>query len=173
MDADDICEPDRLKEQVQFMNANPDIDVLGTGALYYINGFNNKGIQINMPETHDQIIKTIYKKTPFIHPSVVMRKKFLIEMNGYALSVGYKNIEDWDLWVRGHKIFKYHNLQRQLIKHNARQTMTWTEFNNRFKGAIKVLIRDKKIQSYGLYHLALGFSVLLSKAKLYTPRIYK
>src|SRR3546814_17616776 len=30
MDADDICEVDRLAVQVDFLRANPDIDVLGT-----------------------------------------------------------------------------------------------------------------------------------------------
>lgn len=169
MDADDICDHNRIKEQVEYMNSHPEIAVLGTAASIIYRNSENGGV-LMMPETHKQIISQIYRKNPFIHSSVMMRKDFLRKMGGYVLSTGFKNIEDWDLWVRGHKIFKFHNLQKALIKYHARKTVTMRELYNRFLGIMRVLIREKRILIDGWFVVAWVVSALLAKANLYVPR---
>ncbi|RJR07488.1 glycosyltransferase [Candidatus Parcubacteria bacterium] len=171
MDADDICDHNRIKEQVEYMNSHPEIAVLGTAASI-VYGNNENGGVLMMPETHKQIVSQIYRKNPFIHSSVMMRKDFLRKMGGYVLSTGFKNIEDWDLWVRGHKIFKFHNLQKALIKYHARKTVTMRELYNRILGIMRVLIREKRILKDGWFVVAWMVSALLAKANLYVPRSF-
>ena len=172
MDADDICDHNRIKEQVEYMNSHPEIAVLGTAASI-VYGNNENGGVLMMPETHEQIVSQIYRKSPFIHSSVMMRKEFLEKMGGYGLSTGFKNIEDWDLWIRGHKIFKFHNLQKVLIKYHARKTVTMRELCNRFLGAMRILIREKRILKDGWFIVAWMVSALLGKMKLYVPKTYR
>ena len=172
MDADDVCDHNRIDEQVQYMNCHPEIAVLGTAASIFYGNDENGGVLI-MPETHEQIVSQIYRKSPFIHSSVMMRKEFLKKMGGYVLSTGFKNLEDWDLWIRGHKIFKFHNLQKILIKYHARKTVTTQELCNRSLGAIRILIREKRILKDGWFSVAWMISALLSKMKLYVPRTYR
>lgn len=172
MDADDICDHNRIKEQVEYMNSHPEIAVLGTAASI-VYGNNENGRVLMMPETHEQIVSQIYRKSPFIHSSVMMRKDFLRKMGGYVLSTAFKNLEDWDLWIRGHKIFKFHNLQKVLIKYHARKTVTMRELCNRFLGAMRILIREKRILKDGWFIVAWMFSALLAKAKLYVPKSFR
>ena len=172
MDADDICDHSRIKEQVEFMNFHPEIAVLGTAASIFYKNNENGGV-VMMPETHEQIVSQIYRKSPFIHSSVMMRKDFLRKMGGYVLSTGFKNLEDWDLWIRGHKIFKFHNLQKVLIKYHARKTVTMRELCNRFLGAMRILIREKRILKDGWFIVANMVSALLGKMKLYVPETYR
>ena len=172
MDADDICDHNRIKEQVEYMNSHPEIAVLGTAANIVCEN-NGNGVVVMMPETHEQIVSQIYRKSPFIHSSVMMRKEFLEKMGGYRLSTGFKNIEDWDLWIRGHKIFKFHNLQKVLIEYHGRKTVTIRELCNRFLGAMRILIREKKLLKDGWFIVASMVSALLGKMKLYVPKTYR
>ena len=151
------------------MNHHLEYYVLGTGAKYLFDNDQQPKV-VMMPEKHDDIVKNIFRFNPFIHSTVMMRKEFLQKMDGYVLSTGYKNIEDWDLWIRGHKLFKYYNLQKSLIRYKARYTMTWPELLNRFRGAIKLLINNNRIVRDGWYIIAWFISALLSKTNLYKPK---
>ena len=113
MDADDICFPERLMTQMNFMRANPDIDVLGAGARY----FDGKTTRIvTMPETNESIQAYIHKSSPFIHPSVIYKKSFIEKLNGY--DENSLRAEDYDLWYRGLRDSIYHNLSEPLLDYN-------------------------------------------------------
>lgn len=94
MDADDVMHPHRLKTQIQILEDNPDIDVLGTN-IYSIDG-NNKiqGIRLkdNLPES---IIN--FDFDIFVHPSVMAKTKWFLE-NPYDEKVGKS--QDFELWHR-------------------------------------------------------------------------
>lgn len=94
MDADDIMHVERLTRQVEFLSEN-NLDVVGSGAnLIDING-NVVGKRI-MPNG-SAIDKMLPYKNPFIHPSVLYRKKVVIDAKGYNSGL---NSEDYDLWLR-------------------------------------------------------------------------
>ncbi|MCF6324137.1 MAG: glycosyltransferase [Gammaproteobacteria bacterium] len=114
IDADDLSFPDRLKKQVLFLDKNPDISVLGTGAQF-INEGGHVIKEVLMPKTHDEIIEFIPKSSPFIHASVIARRKFFIETGGYNCQL--RRAQDYELWARGMRSFKYHNLPEILVKY--------------------------------------------------------
>ena len=134
MDADDISLPDRLKKQVEALDTNKEIMVIGTGA-YYLN--KNKKVKkiINMPESNKNISKSIFKTSPFIHPTVMIRRKFLEITQGYNPAL--KRAQDYDLWLRGRHIGEYHNLQEPLILYLDNNKKLFTGYYN------TVLIRFK------------------------------
>jgi glycosyltransferase involved in cell wall biosynthesis len=118
MDADDLSHPDRLRRQVEFMATHPEVAVLGTG----IELMDSEGRLLGYarrPERHEELEKRMYKENPFAHPSVIMRRSFLEAQGGYDGRLRWA--EDSDLWLRGYRRFRYHNLQAPLLRYRVRK----------------------------------------------------
>lgn len=100
MDADDIMHKDRLLRQVMYLQAHPEIDVLGCSA-YIINGKN-------------QILrKRIVKGTTgFIHPTVIAKTPWF-KKNLYDEEM--KRSQDVELWMRTKGNSKFANMEECLF----------------------------------------------------------
>ena len=122
MDADDFALPDRLARQVEFLAAHPEIDVLGSAAILVDGNDRETGISTRR-ERHEDIAATILKQNPFIHPSVMMRRHVLELLGGYDESL--RRAQDYDLWLRGVRRFRYHNLQEPLLRYKQPDRATW------------------------------------------------
>ena len=145
MDADDISESNRFKKQVRTLNTNS-IDVLGSNATL----INSEGLKIglsNLPLRNTDIVEDIYKRNPFIHSSVMMKRSFLTRTNGYDNRLRKK--QDYDLWVRGLNFGRYKNLKEPLLMYRAHE---YKEFSTDFYG-FYVRIRN----GYRGKHLLLAF----------------
>lgn len=111
MDADDISVPSRLEKQVNYLNMHSDVDVVGAAAFVRQEGLADK--VVTKPESHIDIRSSIEKINPFFHSSVMMRKKFIVDIGGYDESLF--RAQDYDLWLRGVDISNYYNLQEPLL----------------------------------------------------------
>ena len=112
MDADDISLPNRFEQQLKILDLNSKVMVVGTAA-YYIDSDSLKKRLVRMPQYHQDLSNFIFKKSPFIHPSVMMRKEYLKITNGYDSRL--RRAQDYDLWLRGRFIGEYYNIQEPLI----------------------------------------------------------
>ena len=83
MDADDIANVDRLKKQYEFMEANKDIDLIGTSVDFIDE--NNCIIQKNtfVVKNSDKIKDYLKYTNVVIHPTFFFRKSILQKVNGY------------------------------------------------------------------------------------------
>ena len=118
MDGDDVSLPQRFEKQVDFLTRHPEIDVLGAAKL----AVDESGAVVGYgyrPESHEAIAAGIYRINPFVHPSVMMRRRFLEAMGGYDEDIRLLRAEDCDLWLRGYQQFRYHNLQEPLIRYRT------------------------------------------------------
>ncbi|MDR2512882.1 MAG: glycosyltransferase [Puniceicoccales bacterium] len=115
-DADDFNFPERFAKQVAFMEANPTVDVLG-GAMERLNTAGVVFSITRQPETDREIKAKMYRRVPFFHPTVAMRKTFWQKNCGY--DPRWKRCEDFDLWIRGYKSARYHNLPDVLVRYQA------------------------------------------------------
>ena len=113
MDADDVSLPRRLERQVEFLDARPDVAVVGSAAEIVDAQAIDLGTG-HLFEEHEDIAANIYRTTPLIHPSVMMRRTFLESLGGY--DVHLRRAQDADLWLRGYRRFRYHNLPEALIR---------------------------------------------------------
>lgn len=98
MDADDIMHPERLETQVNYLNQNPNVDLLATG-LISIDNFNNiigkrKG-NINQSEFSYKDLVT--QGGWCAHPTI-MGKSSWFKKNRYDEKL--TRTEDYDLWLR-------------------------------------------------------------------------
>lgn len=139
MDADDVCLPDRLKKQVEFLNENQDFAVVGSWITTF-NGYEIKGVR-KMKEipTEDSLILGV----PFAHPTIMMRKKIYDDLGGYTVSDRTTRGQDLDLWFRFYKKkYKGYNLQeslymyRESLEDYKKRTMraAWGTMKTRYYG---------------------------------------
>ena len=113
MDADDISEPDRLAKQVQFLNNNNEISILGTG-VSLVNEHNERfGIK-TYPQSNQKIKWEFNFRNALAHPTVMFRSD--IHKNGFNYNKEFKFCEDLELWLRLKKNkYKFANLILLLI----------------------------------------------------------
>jgi glycosyltransferase involved in cell wall biosynthesis len=102
MDADDVCHPERLRLQSEFMAAHPEVSVCGCLVRSFPRsrvkaGFLQYESWLNSLITHEQIARDIFVESPLAHPSVTMRAEELRALGGYR-EMGWP--EDYDLWLR-------------------------------------------------------------------------
>lgn len=102
MDGDDISHPRRLELQADFLNHNPGIDLVACSFRHFPKRNIKDGMAAyeawqNTLLNHDLIMRDICVESPFVHPSVMMRKERIVALNGYR-DCGWP--EDYDLWLR-------------------------------------------------------------------------
>jgi glycosyltransferase involved in cell wall biosynthesis len=113
MDADDICRPERLEHQLNYMDAHPDISVLGS-FIRYIDKDGRPVRDMDHPLTHEKIdARNLAGGTALVHPTVMFRTEAIRAVGGYDES--FPNAEDLDLWLRVGEKFRLGNYPQVLL----------------------------------------------------------
>jgi len=107
MDADDICESTRFEKQMAYLQAHPDIDVVG-GKIEEIDEDSNKnGKSVTYPLTHEDCRKFFRYRDCLAHPATFFRKSYfdkVAKMNGRVNTwyrPEYRKNQDTMLWFDG------------------------------------------------------------------------
>jgi len=119
MDYDDLSLPMRFEKQIQFMDANPEISILGTGARVIgldIDANAKSGQSLRRPLTHREVIPYLLEKNPLIHPTVMFRRSFF-EISKIRYRSRYDGAEDLDLWTRASHVVGIANLDEDLLEY--------------------------------------------------------
>jgi glycosyltransferase involved in cell wall biosynthesis len=117
-DADDISLPSRLACQVDFLEKNPEIGVVGT-QMEIMDESENKVDAFSVPCSHSMIAWTLLFDRSFAHPSVVMRKEVLDQSGGYNAS--FKVAQDHELWTRLVELTRFANLSETLVRYRTHE----------------------------------------------------
>lgn len=97
MDSDDVCHPDRLRAQLNYLAAHPETDIVSSWTEEFSDGEEKTRLRF-MPVRHDAVVQALRWRNIIVHPSILMRADLLRRVGGY--SVAYPLLEDYDLWVR-------------------------------------------------------------------------
>ena len=130
IDADDVARPERLAEQVAFMEANPDVVLLGSGYVS-VDDDGNEVERVARPMADAEFRWTALLHSPVIHPSVMFRASLTGE-RGLRYD-GHADAEDYDMWLRMLEVGAGARLGRPLV--------TW----RRHAGAIGVVRRRRQM----------------------------
>lgn len=114
MDCDDISVDKRIEREVEFLEANIEVGIVGT-RFVVINRNGKKLKDINHPLTDETIKILLSIICPLAHGSVMVRRD-IFEKNLYG-SIEYSAIEDYELWIRISKLTKMHNISEKLFKY--------------------------------------------------------
>ena len=104
MDADDICLPDRLEKQYDFMESHPDVALSSCRFMTLKNGVISSG-GCGGKTDHESIKSLLLVTNPILHPGIIAKSEVIREL-GYDKS--FTCTEDMELWSRfvmsNHKI---------------------------------------------------------------------
>ena len=113
-DADDISLPNRLAEQVKYLDANPKCALLGSWAdIILENAPTNR--YLRHPHLNGDIQVKLFFFNCFVHSSVMIRKSALNQTGLYPEEKEKFPPEDYDLWLRIAKDFEVANLPQTLL----------------------------------------------------------
>lgn len=149
MDADDYSLPNRFKTQLQFMELQPDIGVCGT--QYRIIGEVTTEAQVTrLPTRPDILACSLLLRSCLAHPSVMMRRNILDQLEGPLYESSYKHAEDYRLWARLSDITRMANLKEVhlLYRHHEGQiTRTMTQQQSMQADRIRL----EQLNQFGLF----------------------
>lgn len=98
MDADDLCMPDRVAVQVDYMEKNPDILMCGSSIQEFRDRTENQGLLRTYPSEPKAMARYILKANPFAHSTVCFRREFFERVGKYNTDFPLR--QDIELWFR-------------------------------------------------------------------------
>lgn len=107
MDADDISLSERFEKQMAFLEANPEVDVVGGSINEIDEDGNDRGKVIVYPSGPKECYEFFAKRNPHAHPDVLFRKSFF-DKAGCKYRPEYRQNQDTMLWLDGMKAGTQH-----------------------------------------------------------------
>lgn len=146
-DDDDISEINRFEKQVLYLDNNKYISIVGCTANVF-DGENVWG-KYKVPEKPNK--KDFYWNSPFIHPSIMLRKKDIVKAGGYRIAKETRRCEDYDLFMRMYSLgMKGYNIQEELYKYKV------TNGNKKYR-PMRYRIDEAKVRYIGYKKLGILF----------------
>ncbi|PVY39042.1 glycosyltransferase [Pontibacter virosus] len=169
LDCGDTCAPDRFIKQKQHLDAHPDVYLIGSWVAF-VDGEGKKVYTYRAPAEHKDIVKNMYLKCSFIHPSVMFRAAALKEIGTYP--VNYKAAEDYAFFFRFIQRYKTYIIPEVLTYCEINTGgISHTKRNVQLKSKIRILLDNKSASPYFVAGLLRNFALralpyrLVAKAK--------
>lgn len=115
MDGDDIALPERFSKQLAFLDAHPEVGVLGTNVHDMDEAGNNIPTFNAYPLSHASIQAAFASGPTLAHPSVMFRTATVRAIGAYRSA--YHHCEDYDLWLRLSAVTQLANLPDKLLRY--------------------------------------------------------
>ena len=157
MDADDIMDYDRIRQQVEYLQKHPEVDVVGSMA-YIIDKDNLVTSKSHLINNNPHTVEDILNGEGFIHPSI-MGKTSWFRSNPYDQKL--RRMQDLGLWLRSVEHSHFTILADNLMFYRAVGLPTlkkdWQEFkcSNELYHQILYKEQGRRWQSIKLYFLSL------------------
>lgn len=121
MDHDDICLPDRLERQYNYLITHPDVAICGGNAKYISeNGDVLNEVGVALCDNNRLKMKLLFANQ-LVNPSVMFRKSAFIELGGYHR---FGLAEDYDFYLRASERFNIVNLKATLLHYRQHSNNT-------------------------------------------------
>ncbi len=156
LDADDLMTPERLEKQIEFLEANPHVGVVGG----YIELFGaRRDSEIRKYALSDQLLrKRIFRQSPVASPASTYRSEVFQFVGNYA---DLKSCEDLEMVFRTGTKYEFANVPLVVTRyrqHDAsitRQKMKSMEF-----ATFKIRLRNVREEAYHLHLSDIVFNLV-------------
>jgi glycosyltransferase involved in cell wall biosynthesis len=142
MDGDDLSYPNRLAKQIEYLEKNSNVDLVGSATLF----FNNRGVAIGRQSVeieHDIICGRPWDSIPIPHPTWMTKIEWIRKYKYSARSI---MSEDQDLLLRAYKNSTYACIPEILLAYRQNKISMWKEMRSRISLAVDL------IRFYGYKH---------------------
>ncbi len=110
LDSGDTVAPNRFAKQQRYMNEHA-LDLCGTW-VDFVSVAGERLFTLRHPVDHAEILRSIKMFNPFVHPSVMMRRDYVVQNGFYPED--YPALEDWAYFMRGRMIGRMGNMPEVL-----------------------------------------------------------
>ncbi|MEX2160731.1 MAG: glycosyltransferase [Anaerolineales bacterium] len=145
MDHDDISLPDRLGRQKAFLDANPQIAVLGTWARTF--GPQRKQIW-RYPIRDSEIRSELVFNSPLVHSSVMLRRS-TFNRHHLRYDEKVKRAQDYELWTRAAPSVQFANLPYVLLNYRLHAGQVG-RIHGSEQQAVADMVRLREIRKLGI-----------------------
>lgn len=133
MDSDDIMLPDRLQNQISFLDEHTDIDVVG-GKAYIINEFNQ--IIGEREVSNARTVNDILQKGMFIHPTVAGKAEWFKK---HCYDYKFNRAEDLELWCRAFNNSNFANLEEYVLFYRDPEKLNLDKYKSTITTVKKII----------------------------------
>jgi glycosyltransferase involved in cell wall biosynthesis len=111
VDAGDQCAPTRLARQLAFLDANPEVQLVGSNVEWrYDDG--TLAFDRSLPTTHAEISRALHHVVCLLHPTVMFRTSVVQAVGPYSFD--YPAAEDYEFFWRIARRFQVANIPEML-----------------------------------------------------------
>ncbi|PLX78348.1 MAG: hypothetical protein C0616_14750 [Desulfuromonas sp.] len=142
MDSDDICLPERLAVQFDFLERNPAIDVCGS----WVETLGKEPEVWEYPASPEDVHAGMLFQSTIAHPSVMLRKESF-KAAGLSYNVEFAESEDFDLWTRASESLVFANVPRVLVRYRL---ASFSDVRREVKERYADRIRNRLLQRVGI-----------------------
>ena len=138
LDADDIMETEKIEKQVQFLEKNNAIHLIGCNVYVIDENSKMKGKRF-FPLKDEDISANIFKANPFIQSAIMLRKNVFNTIKLYDES--FAKCQDYELWFRIIDKYKSANLKGCLLKYRIIDSVKSSHLKKTLFSTIKIQIK--------------------------------
>lgn len=152
-DGDDYWYPQKLQKQIDFLERNPDVSILGTqirllseeGKVQELGTF---GKEVKYCINSDQIkVGLLYGQNQICHPSVIFSRSVINLLGGYEQL--FPLAEDLHLWLKALPHFNFANLDEVLVDYTQKKS-------EEYDARIPVVLSEMYYQLYKVLGVVQG-----------------
>jgi glycosyltransferase involved in cell wall biosynthesis len=146
MDGDDLCAPDRFEAQLAFLEANPQVLLVGSD-VEFVDAHNARLKTYRPPHDATAIRDALLagNSGALIHPAIMGPRRSWTETGGYRER--YKFVEDYDLFLRVSRLGPLANLDRPLLRYRIHAQSTNYLRREQQIGLLKELCRSARAEA--------------------------
>jgi glycosyltransferase involved in cell wall biosynthesis len=120
LDSDDLWLPEKLKEQMECFQNNPDIGLVYCDNIRFNeNSIYQKKDNIYQP-TNGYIFFKLLEGNFITNSTVIVKKKCLEEVDYFDEDINLISSEDYDMWLRISRVFNVGYVKKPLVKYRVR-----------------------------------------------------
>jgi glycosyltransferase involved in cell wall biosynthesis len=161
-DADDVSLPNRIESQLDFLERNPDVAIVGGYLQFFGDG---RESSVRKYASDDRSLRnSIFRYAPVAQPAAMIRKRCILEVGEYNPKYPYS--EDLDMSFRLGSRFRFANLPAVLIKYRQHgESATFAKLRRMEINTLQVRLRYASGWGYRatagdwIYNLLQAFSV--------------
>ena len=147
LDADDAALPERLAWQVAFLDANPEVAVVGGGGLM----IDHRGVQFGVaayPQDPAEVVAYLQSgRVPLIHSAATMRPDAFHAVAGYRPV--FERAQDYDLWLRIAAQGRITNLHEPVVRYRVHAGQASIEDVTKTATAVAVALAAARARASG------------------------
>jgi hypothetical protein len=167
MDADDRALPQRYRLQLAYLEAHPEIDILGTAITEHDEATGRQRV-VRYAAGPQEAVQRLHWRVPVAHPTVCMRARVLALAGGYPVQ---GTNEDVAMWFRCAALgLRFDNLQEPLLVFRVAPDF-WRRRGLRKARSELVCYLRGIFQLHGLFTLAYAAPVLRFGLRLMPARV--